>query len=180
MPQRSKVHSLPGDVVSELNQRLMARGFGGYAELAAWLEGQGFEISESSVRRYGAKIASRLASIQKATEVASALVDVTGDDSTKLAAASQQLIQQRMFDLLVESHDGNIDELSRAARALATSARASVSLQDARARAKREASAAVAKEAKRRGLSPEVSAALRKVIEGTGDDEAVEAVRAGL
>lgn len=48
----SRVYSLPKAVRAELDERLRASGWGGYAGHVAWLAGQGYSVSLMSVWRY--------------------------------------------------------------------------------------------------------------------------------
>lgn len=165
MPQRSKVHALPAEVLSALNERLYRGGFGGYADLSAWLAEQGFEISASSVRRYGARAQRRLEGLREAGEAARILCE--GDTgSTDMAEASLRLIQKEMFDLMLASEERDIQKLSQCARSLAEAARASMSIKEARRKAVVEAAQRIQKVARRRGISPETEAMIRAAVEG--------------
>src|SRR5713101_8118775 len=54
MPPRSKVITmLPPYIRQELNRRLFENGFRDYEGLAQWVRGQGYEISDDSLWRYG-------------------------------------------------------------------------------------------------------------------------------
>lgn len=54
MVKRSTVKSLPVEILTELNVRLMASNFGDYDQHAEWLKDKGFPISKSSIHRYAA------------------------------------------------------------------------------------------------------------------------------
>ena len=56
MGRRSTVYSLPGATREELNRRIVAAGFGGYDDHAAWLAEEGHAISASAVKRYGKRL----------------------------------------------------------------------------------------------------------------------------
>ena len=165
MPPRPKVLQLPEEVRRELDSRLIANGFGSYAEITDWLRERGFSIGVSSVKRYGAGIAQRIENIRLATAAAESLVEAAGDTGA-LADASLRLIQERMWDVLVASEGDDVKELSAAARALADTARASVSVQQERRKVLKDAGQAVGAEAAKRGISPDVAQALRDVVEG--------------
>ena len=61
MPRRSSVYTLDESVRAELDRRIVAAGFGRYAEHAAWLAGQGYAIGESAIQRYGKRLRHRRA-----------------------------------------------------------------------------------------------------------------------
>jgi hypothetical protein len=56
MPPRSKVYELPADLRAELDRRLIDSGFGGYRDLAAWLNEQGYQIGKSALHTYGSDL----------------------------------------------------------------------------------------------------------------------------
>lgn len=105
MAARSKVKTLPDAIRDELDRRLVAMGFGGYDDLAAWLTEAGYEISRSAVHRYGQKFEERLAAIKLASQQATAIAEAVGDDEGRLGDALTQLVQQKAFDTLVEMED---------------------------------------------------------------------------
>ena len=165
MPPRSKIRAFPEDVRRELDARLIAGGFGGYAALAEWLASRGFEIGVSSVKRYGAELESRIERIRLATEQAEALVQAAGETGA-LADASMRLIQEKMWDVLSTADEKDVKALSAAARALADTARASVTIQQERRKVLGEAAEAAGTEARRLGISPDFEAAIRKAVQG--------------
>lgn len=165
MPARSKIRTLPEELRRELDARLIASGFAGYAELAEWLGSRGVEIGVSSVKRYGSDLERRIERIRLASEQAQALVDASGDTGA-LADASMRLIQEKMWDVLSASEEGDVKALSAAARALADTARASVTIRQERRRALSEAAEAVGETARRQGISPETERILRDAITG--------------
>src|SRR5438132_8445533 len=56
MPRRSKVEMLPAEVRTEVEHKMTTRAFSGYQQLAKELEAQGYEISDDSLQRHGAKL----------------------------------------------------------------------------------------------------------------------------
>ncbi|MCY4030285.1 MAG: DUF3486 family protein [Acidobacteria bacterium] len=165
MPPRSKIRTFPEDVRRELDARLIAGGFGGYAALAEWLRSRGFEIGASSVKRYGADLEQRIERIRLATEQAEALVEAAGETGA-LADASMRLIQEKMWDVLAASDEKDVKALSAAARALADTARASVAIRQERRKVLGEAAEAAGTEARRLGISPDFEAAIRRAVQG--------------
>jgi len=165
VPPRSKIRTLPEDVRRELDARLIASGFGGYAELAAWLNDNGLEIGVSSVKRYGADLEKRIEMIRLATEQAESLVEAAGDTGA-LADGAMRLIQMKIWDVMSTADEGDIKALATAARSLADTARASVTIQQERRKVLGEAAEAVGAEAARQGLSKETALLLREKITG--------------
>ena len=165
MPPRSKIRAFPEDVRRELDARLIANGFGGYAELAAWLNGNGLEIGVSSVKRYGAELEKRIEMIRLATEQAESLVEAAGDTGA-LADGAMRLIQMKIWDVMSTADEGDIKALATAARSLADTARASVTIQQERRKVLGEAAEAAGTEARRLGISPDFEAAIRKAVQG--------------
>lgn len=102
MPQRSKVHTLPENVKADLDKKLVTGGFSDYVTLSDWLKDQGYEISKSSLHRYGSEFEQRLSAIKIATDQAQAIADTIGDDQGVLGDALTRLIQEKTFQLLVE------------------------------------------------------------------------------
>ena len=168
MPARSKVQALPEATRLELNRRLIEGGFGGYTALADWLESQGFEIGRSSVHRHGAQLERRIERTRIATEGAKSFVEAVGDDQGALAEASLGLIQERMWELLVATEEGDLKALAGAARALADTARASVTVRQDRRKALREAATAAGRAARRAGVSEDTERLIREAVQGTG------------
>ena len=175
MPERSKIRRLPDEVRRQLDSRLVGNGFGGYSELSGWLADQGYEIGKSSIHRYGSDLEERIERIRLATEQAEALVEASGDESGAMSDASIRLIQERMFDVLLTSQEGDVKALSSAARALADTARAGTTVRQERRRALREAADEAAKsageEARKAGLTlpPEALRRIREQVYGIYD-----------
>lgn len=176
MPQRNKIHTLPSEVRDELDQRLIANGFGSHTELADWLAGLGFEISKSSVQRYSQPLERRIAQVKLASESAQALVTASGDDTGAVADASLRLIQERIYDVMLASEEEDLRLLSTAARALADTARAGTAVRQERRKVLKEAADAAAKqagvEARKAGFTmpPEALREIRERVYGIYDD----------
>lgn len=159
MPQRSAVSQLPEGVRKELEQRLIKGGFSDYDGLADWLGEQGFEISRSSVHRYGQQFENRLQALKLATDQAKAIASASKDDEGDMNEALIRLVQTKTFEILVAFEEGedengkptNVD-LSKIGRMVAELARASISQKkhaDEIRRAEREAAANDVEEAAR-------------------------------
>lgn len=164
--RRSAVSQLPEAVRCELEQKLISNSFSKYTELAAWLNENGYEVSRSSVHRYGSQFESRIEAIRLSTEQAEALVAASPDDAGAVADASLRLAQERLFQVLLAAESGDLKELATAARALAETARAGTTIRQERRKAIQEAVKAAGNEGRKRGLSADTVAAIRRAIEG--------------
>lgn len=152
MPAPSIVARLPDDVREEIDRRLAASAWSGYAELSAWLASQGYEISVSSLGRYGRQAKDRLAQIRAASEFASQMRAALPDDDGAESEATLRLIQSRFFQLQLEAEDERDPKaVSTAARALADLARAGIALRTERRKIAAEAADAAVAAARQTG-----------------------------
>jgi len=178
MGRESSVTALPEETREALNRELAARNFTGYAELEDWLRGQGFEISKSAIHRYGQKIERRMAAIRASTEAAKFITEAAGDDADARSEAVIALVQTEMFDSIIAIQDADDEELtpadrlgmmSKAAKNIATLARASIAQKEFKtkvlARAQ-EAAEKVAKLAKKGGMSAATVDEIKRSILG--------------
>lgn len=171
MGERSKVLDLPEATRAQLDQRLIGGGFQGYVELEAWLRAQGYQVSKSSIHRYGSQMEQRLAELKRSTDEARALVAAAPDDSDAMARATMQMLQQRLFGLLrdMDEIDPDSVDIAKIAKAMAPLVRASIAQQQfAREVAERARAAAdsVDRLAKTGGLSSDSAAEIRRAILG--------------
>lgn len=178
MPRRSSVLAVPPEIREELNARLVAGGFAGYEELAAWLAAQGCQISKSALHRYGKGLQEdfehAMADVKKATELARAYAQSDEDERAALTEASARIAQEQLLRILIGLRKAE-DEPGRAARHMAQVSRAIAELgrltishkqwqEEERRRAREEAADTAAAEAKRAGLSSDAVAAIRAAI----------------
>ena len=135
MGRRGKIEGLPVDVRHWLERALTESGFSGYEALEAMLAERGYSISKSAIHRYGQKIERRFAAIKASTEAARILTEGAADDQDARSEAVIALVQTEMFESIVnlqEAEDEELDPadrialLSKAAKNIATLARASV------------------------------------------------------
>ena len=165
MPQRSAVSQLPDDVRSELEQRLVHAGFAGYEALADWLAEQGFEISKSSIHRYGQQFEQRLSALKFATDQAKAIAEASEDDEGAMNEALIRLVQQQIFSLLMEV-DHEAPDLAKIARAAADLVRSSISQKKFAEQVQAKIDAKAADFASRNGLSAKQTEDLRRELLG--------------
>lgn len=170
MAPRSKVRQLPDEVRQALEQRLIGNGFSDYQALSDWLTEQGFEISKSSLHRWGTTFEDKCAGLKMATQQARAIVEASPDDEGAMSEALMRLMQEKLFGaLLAMEVDPEKVNLGSLAKALAPIARASIAQKkyanEVRGRAQ-AAAAAVDAAVKTGGLSAETAKSLRDQVLG--------------
>ena len=188
MPPRSTVYTLDESVRAALDRRIVAAGFGRYADHAAWLAEQGYAISEAAIQRYGKRLrrsaqrdtaraseaaAGAIARIRHSTELARAINEAAGDDPLAMSARAAELCMVRLYEIAARE-DIDARTLQAISRSLNDSLRAVSAIRSEREEVRKEAlrvaRARAGAEMQRRGLSPEVTAAIRAAIEGAPDD----------
>ena len=184
MPPRSTVYTLDEAVRAELDRRIIAAGFGRYAEHAAWLAGQGYAVSQAAIQRYGKRLrrsadldaaraseaaAGAIARVRQSAELARAINEATGDDPLAMPARAAELCMVRLYEIAAKE-DIDAKTLQAISRSLNDSLRAVTAIRserdEVRKEALREARKRAGTEMERRGLSAEASAAIREAIEG--------------
>lgn len=171
MGKKSTVDTLPRAVKEWLDRTLVESNFSGYQLLAEELKGRGYEISKSAIHRYGQDFEKRLQTLKLATEQAKAIVDSSPDDEGAVSEALMRLVQEKLFQVMLEFQvdpDKPLN-IASAAKAVAELSRATVNQKkwQAEVRARAEAAAAnVEKIAKKGGLSAESVEQLRREILG--------------
>lgn len=165
------MQALPETVKSDLDRKLVAGGFSDYVALSDWLKDQGYEISKSSLHRYGSGFEQRLSAIKIATDQAQAIADTIGDDQGVLGDALTRLIQEKTFQLLVEMESLSAEDVDftklgeMVAKLNKTAILQKKWISDMREKAARTADEVV-KVAKSGGLSAERAEEIRKKILG--------------
>ncbi len=116
MPPRSKVITmLPPYIRQELNRRLFENGFRDYEGLAQWVRGQGYEISDDSLWRYGRALREHLAAADLTVRHARALAKLGEDYEGLTAKALITLAQQKALETLLEMEEVKPADLSAVA-----------------------------------------------------------------
>ena len=135
MARPNAVDQLPKEVRAWLDHSLVEGNFSGYELLEGELKSRGYSIGKSSIHRYGQKIERRMAAIKASTEAAKLITEGARDDQDARSEAVIALVQTEMFESIVnlqEAEDEELDPadrialLSKAAKNIATLARASV------------------------------------------------------
>lgn len=116
MAKRSTISQLPENVRREFELKLAQNGFADYTALTEWLNGQGYEISRSAVHRYGKQVQERFESIKATTEAARLIAEGAADDDDSRTAAIMGLMQEELFNLLIEMKKISREELPTLAR----------------------------------------------------------------
>lgn len=180
MARESAIDQLSAEDKTWLDRRFMDLGFGGYEEIAKILQARGYNISKSSVHRYGQKIEEKLANIQASTQAALMIQKAAPDDAGNLTGAVLSMIQSQFFDCFVALQAVNsetdtnkrLELLSKVSKGISEIAKASVGqkkhLIEVREKAEKAAQA-VEKIVKKGGLSAETAAEIRKQILGIAD-----------
>lgn len=178
MGARSKVTKLPEDIKQWLDQVLVANSFGGYEALAAELKARGYEVSKSSLHRYGQSFEERLGALKAATEQAKAIVSEVGDEEGATNDALLRLVQEKLFVALTNPDPEkqlDVSWMPEIAKAIGNITRASVQNKEFARKVRREDAAKLAKleaEAKaaagtgKKGLDPETLRVVREQIYG--------------
>lgn len=181
MPARGKIEGLPVDVRRWLERALTESGFSGYEALEAMLVERGYAISKSAIHRYGQKIERRYAAIKASTEAARILTEGASDDQDARSEAVIALVQTEMFESIInlqEADDEDISPedrltlLSKAAKNIATLARASVNQKKFRLEVQEETRKQLLLEQskkldalqKKGGVTAETQAAIREAL----------------
>jgi len=116
MPPRSKVITmLPAYIRQEVERRLFENGFRDYEGLAQWVRGQGYEISDDSLWRYGHNIQQQLAAVRLTVNLARALGELAEDPEPLMAHALITIAQQRALATLAEKDEVKPGDLNAVA-----------------------------------------------------------------
>lgn len=178
MARASSITALPDETRAWLNQALAEANFSGYKELEELLRAQGFEISKSAIHRHGQKIERRMAAIKASTEAAKMITEAAGDDQDARSEAVIALVQTEMFDSIIaiqEAEDPDVSPadrlglMSKAAKNIATLARASIAQKQFKTQVQARATEAaekVAKLAKKGGMSASTVDEIKRSILG--------------
>jgi hypothetical protein len=117
MPPPSKIDLLPEEVRRELDERIVAAGFGGYVALSEWLAERGYEIGKSTLGMHGKKMERRLSAVRASTQAAALFEEAARDDTDARSAAIFAQVQSGLFDALVDfaEAEDETDPVKRAA-----------------------------------------------------------------
>jgi len=165
---------LPVGVRKELEQRLKDHSYEDLAELVEWLAGQGYRISRVALWRYRKRRDQQMEVLAVASEQARIIAEYTDGDEGRMTEALARLVQQRLFEMLVEfSGPLATPDLARIAKTINDLGRATISQRrwtdDARRRLEEQRSEATSKVAtleRKGGLTRASARAMRNVLLG--------------
>lgn len=181
MARESAVDLLDDEDKQWLNNWFKDKGFCGYEEIANILQERGYNISKSSVHRYGQKLEQKLAAVQASTQAALLIADAAPDDGDQRSAAVLSLVQTELFNALIalqESNDEDADPaerlelIAKCSKGIAEITKASVNQKKWQLEVQdrvEKAAKAVEKIAKKGGLSEKTAKEIRKQILGIAD-----------
>ncbi|MBJ8467645.1 DUF3486 family protein [Acinetobacter pittii] len=178
MARESSIDLLSAEDKTWLDKRFMDQGFCGYEEIANILQERGYNVSKSSVHRYGQKVEQKLAAVQASTQAAMMIADAAPDDSDMRSSAVLSLVQTELFNALIalqESENPDADPadrimlMAKAGKGIAEISKASVNQKkwesENRERVK-AAAKAVEKIVKKGGMSKDTVDEVKKEILG--------------
>lgn len=178
MARESSIDQLNTDDKAWLDKRFMDKGFCGYEEIATILQERGYNVSKSSVHRYGQKVEQKLAAVQASTQAAMMIADAAPDDSDMRSSAVLSLVQTELFNALValqEADNKDADPadrimlMAKAGKGIAEIAKASVNQKKWESEVKERVQAAakaVEKIVKKGGMSKDTVDEVKKEILG--------------
>src|SRR5437762_6471759 len=105
MGVRSKIALLPAPVREKLDSLIVERAFGGYQDLAEWLQQQGYSVARNSVQRHGARLQQQIQARTFSAEQAKAMVaagHAAREMADSLTAIQVHLIQQQVLSSLLQ------------------------------------------------------------------------------
>ncbi len=167
MAPRSAVFDLASEHKEELDSRLVKGGFRGYMDLAEWLQDLGYDISKSSVHRYGKDFEDRLGTLKIVTEQCKAVVAQSPDEQGVVNEALIRLVQEQVFSMLMDVDVSfKAKDIASLTRAVANISRASVSQKRLMNEYRERIADKAEKTAIQKGLSKEDANFLRSQILG--------------
>jgi hypothetical protein len=90
------------ELKAELDRNLMAGRLTNYEALVEWLQSQGCRIVPARAARSGRGLEQKLDLVRLVTEQATAVIEAAPDDDNNLSAALLRLVQQHLFEMLVD------------------------------------------------------------------------------
>src|SRR5438132_6405686 len=132
MPPRSQVITmLPAYLREEIERRLFGNGFRDYEGLAQWVSGQGYNISDDSLWRYGRTLQQQFAATRLTVLQARALAERSADYESSMAQALITVAQQKALTTLLEMEQvrpADLNAIANLTRAAITQQRQSAEL----------------------------------------------------
>lgn len=117
MARESAVDQLTPEHLELLKVRLEDSGFQDYQQLTDWLTDLGYEISKSSVHRFGKKHEQKMQAVSLSTQAAIHMAKRNPDDAGALSSSVISMIQSEFFNAFVQlqsiTDDPNLDPMER-------------------------------------------------------------------
>lgn len=111
MPPRSKIETLPEHDRRFVDKALVDAGFSRFEELSELLLAKGYSISKSSIGRYSKPLERKLAAISASTHAAKIISEQAKDDGNALGGAVMTMVNQQLFDIMVNLQELDLDGL---------------------------------------------------------------------
>lgn len=102
MARESAVDQLSPEHLELLKVRLEDSGFQDYQQLTDWLTELGYEISKSSVHRFGKKHEQKMQAVSLSTQAAIYMAERNPDDAGALSSTVITMMQSEFFNALVQ------------------------------------------------------------------------------
>ncbi|WP_019672295.1 DUF3486 family protein [Psychrobacter lutiphocae] len=116
MGRETAIDRLAPEHLELLKQRLEDSGFRNYQELTDWLTEMGYEISKSSVHRFGKKHEQKIQAVSLSTQAAIHMAERNPDDAGALSSTVITMMQSEFFNALVRLQsldDDNVSPMQR-------------------------------------------------------------------
>ena len=122
----SRIDSFPAQLKDAINKAII--GGMTYQEITDMINNAGKSISVKTVAKYGKNFTAKLESISLAREQAKSIIETSAGLKMDLAEATTMASLQLLFDLLINTKDGQVDKnIINAIKAAATLERSAVS-----------------------------------------------------
>ncbi|MEG9304665.1 DUF3486 family protein [Psychrobacter celer] len=182
MARESAIDQLSPEHLEMLKVRLEDSGFQDYQQLTDWLTELGYEISKSSVHRFGKKHEQKMQAVSLSTQAAIYMAERNPDDAGALSSTVITMMQSEFFNALVQLQsldDGEganpmerMAALSKISKGIAELSKASVNQKKHQIEVRDKAQAAADKVeqiANKGGLTGDTVQEIRKAILGIAD-----------
>jgi Bacteriophage Mu, Gp27 len=165
------------ELKADLDRKLRDGLLSNYEALAKWLSAQGCKIVAARRSSYGRGLEQKLDLVRLVTEQATAVIEASPDDDNNLSAALLRLVQQHLFEVLVDLKTEGLTQtdIAKIPDSVAQMTRATVMQQkwaselkgkiaERVGAAEREVVAEVQQAASAGGLSVEAEARIRRIL----------------
>jgi hypothetical protein len=125
---RPRVNKAKADLAAALDLDLKDGRLVSYAALAKWLADKNWAIVEARPRFAGGSLERKLGLVRLVTQQATAVIEASPDADNNLSAALLRLVQQHLFEMLVDlkTHGLTQKDIAKLAETVAQMTRASV------------------------------------------------------